>query len=335
MANINKNINYAGIPGGWRRGGAYPLDPSDVFYSLSSAQDYAQNDPTSYVGQYIAVVNEAERSAQAFMIVNVEGELVEIGSGTGSAMIFVDTLSALKTLGTPPTGVPEDLIVGQQAFVSENKKIYFLTSLGSTAPTSYVWESQASDAPIWNSTNSSINSRKVDFNYEEKTTADFDPSNYSDPGVVYFVSVEGTDHIIFNGKDFSSSIKSGVGVTAANAVDGVLYYTLDSQSGYYKLSVLNGESLLDLIPSVERLNDQDTSGVVTLNRLTDYINTQLQALSYDSSSGELSLGNGSATLTGVVNNASYDQTTSRLTLPSFGGEAVTVDIPSALVWQEI
>lgn len=335
MAGINKKINYAGIPGGWRRGGAYPLDPTSVFYSFESAQTYAQSDLTSYVGQYIAVVDEATKSAKAYMIANVEGELVEIGSGAGSAMIFVDSISALKTLGTPPTGVPDDLTIGQQAFVSEDRKIYFLTSVGSSAPTSYVWESQASDAPIWDSTNSAINSRKVNFNYEEKTTAEFDPSNYTDSGTVYFVSVEGTDHIVFNGKDFSSSIKPGTGVSASNAIEGVLYYILDSASGYYKLSVLDNGSLLNLVPSIETLNEQDTSGVVTLNKVTNYIDTQLRTLSYDSTSGEVSLGNGSATLTGVVNNVSYDQSTSRLTLPSFGGEAVTVDIPSEPTWQEI
>lgn len=81
MANINKSANYAGIPGGWRRGGAYPLDPTEVYYSLAEAEAYAASDVTAYVGQKIVVVDETKGKVSHYSIQS-DGTLEELGSAT-------------------------------------------------------------------------------------------------------------------------------------------------------------------------------------------------------------------------------------------------------------
>lgn len=178
-----------------------PLDSKSVFESDEALTSYAQG-VLAYPGQIVAVVY-SDNSVKVFVLDGNKNP-VELGSGNGSAMIFVDTVAALKTLGTPPTGVPDDLSVGQQVFVSADRKIYFLTALGATAPTSYVWESQASDAPVWDSANATINGSKVEF---KTATADtFDPSNYTDTGIIYFVTVGTDNHVVFNGQDFSDQL---------------------------------------------------------------------------------------------------------------------------------
>ena len=46
-----------GFPLNFRRGNPNPLDNSSVWKSLAEAQNYAQTDPTAYVGQILSVVN--------------------------------------------------------------------------------------------------------------------------------------------------------------------------------------------------------------------------------------------------------------------------------------
>lgn len=65
MANINKNeIGYNenttanALMVQYKRGLAAPMDISEVFTSLISAEQYAANDPISYAGQTIAVAGE-------------------------------------------------------------------------------------------------------------------------------------------------------------------------------------------------------------------------------------------------------------------------------------
>ena len=45
-----------GIPINQRRGNPLPLDNSEVWTTYEAAQNYATNDPTSYVGQILTVI---------------------------------------------------------------------------------------------------------------------------------------------------------------------------------------------------------------------------------------------------------------------------------------
>lgn len=378
MATIKKDGNSMGLPMNINRGNPIPLDTTEVWYSLSDAQNYAQNGATAYVGQIIVVVNEVEKSAQAFMIANVEGELIEVGSGTGSAMIFVDTIAGLTTLGIPPTGVPNDLAIGQQAFVSADKKIYFLTATGSSAPTSYVWESQASDAPVWetnNGSDSSLNGKKVTFEYVHIMNDEYDINNYKEEGKIYYVTVEDpanggpttssvvTSHVIFEGRDFSSSIVNlgNVDISTIQAdsiMDNVLYVyeivnpasTVEGkESGYYSginIAIASGEGenkkLVPLLPNIVTDLDAteaspDNSGIPTvefvLARISE-ISTNLSQHIEDNisySNGKLSVGivNPSSPkeieLTGVAHTPSVEGL--KLTIPVYGGQDIVFDVP--------
>lgn len=242
-----------------------PLDSKSVFESDEALASYAQG-VLAYPGQIVAVVY-ADNSVKVFVLDGNKNP-VELGSGNGSAMIFVDTVAALKTLGTPPTGVPNDLAIGQQAFVSADRKIYFLTTIGASAPTSYFWESQASDAPVWDSAIAAINGSKVEF---KTATADtFDPANYTDTGVIYFVTVGTENHVVFNGADYSKT--------------------------------LSEDEINDLIATAT-------------------------TLAFNSTSGSVSVGDNSATLTDVAHAPTYDATNLKLTIPVYGGSDVVVNIP--------
>lgn len=58
MATINKEYSFMEFPLSISRQSSFPLDRYSVFYTLSEAQDYASNNPLSYPGQVIAVVNQ-------------------------------------------------------------------------------------------------------------------------------------------------------------------------------------------------------------------------------------------------------------------------------------
>lgn len=85
-----KNIdNYTsadgfGLPVNIRRGNPNPLDNTEVHANIQKAIDYAQNDPTAYVGQVISYFikdidgNEIVKLAQ---IANEQGELTPVGNG--------------------------------------------------------------------------------------------------------------------------------------------------------------------------------------------------------------------------------------------------------------
>lgn len=84
MATIRKYVASTTIPKAVRRSYAFPLDASAVWYSYSEMANYAANNPTAYVGQIVSLVDE-QGNATAYIIKNVEGELLQVGSGVTSA----------------------------------------------------------------------------------------------------------------------------------------------------------------------------------------------------------------------------------------------------------
>lgn len=150
----------------------------------------------------------------------------------GASMIFVDNVASLTTLGTPPTGVSADLIVGQQAFVSDTQRVYFLTAVGDNAPTSYVWKLQASDAPTWQDT-----AKPVTF---YSTTSDgYNSISQKDGNTLYFLTDEGK---IYRGDvDVTSAVRimDSFG-DSSTAREGKLYIgpAPDGESAGYEVRVV-------------------------------------------------------------------------------------------------
>lgn len=98
MASKEKIIDYDssfgfGLPQDIRRGNPLPLDHSSVQLSLEDAEEYAKNDPTAYVGQIISVYIDDE--VKAFIIADTDGNLIEVGSGSGATYISKEDYESL------------------------------------------------------------------------------------------------------------------------------------------------------------------------------------------------------------------------------------------------
>lgn len=79
MANIVKNGAKMEFPLRIKRQYPASLDETSIWYSLEEAQTYAKTGATSYVGQPIAVVNEAERKVKLY-IIDINGDLSGVGT---------------------------------------------------------------------------------------------------------------------------------------------------------------------------------------------------------------------------------------------------------------
>jgi|SRR5699024_4663970 len=75
----DKSFAFMEFPLSMSRQDAFPLDKNSVFYSMSDAQTYAQTNPTAYVGQVIAVVEEGVSTI--YQIKNTAGDLEALGTG--------------------------------------------------------------------------------------------------------------------------------------------------------------------------------------------------------------------------------------------------------------
>lgn len=91
MAQINKNPALMALPSGIKRGVAAALDSTSVWYSYDLMAAYAQGGEaattagvavTSYVGQVLTLVDETNKKATAYVIMDAEGTLQEVGSAT-------------------------------------------------------------------------------------------------------------------------------------------------------------------------------------------------------------------------------------------------------------
>lgn len=88
MAEILKNNSFMALPSSIKRGNPAPLDVTEIWFSYDEMANYAATNATAYVGQQMALVNEDEKTAKAYIILNTDGDLQEIGSG-----VLTDNLS--------------------------------------------------------------------------------------------------------------------------------------------------------------------------------------------------------------------------------------------------
>ena len=93
ILNLKLPTNLTEYPNSFKRQGAFPLEAYSVFYAihdesgavtttaLQAAKDYAQNNPISYVGQILAVVDvnaEGATEVKVYKIENTAGDLVPL-----------------------------------------------------------------------------------------------------------------------------------------------------------------------------------------------------------------------------------------------------------------
>ena len=88
MAEILKNNSFMALPSSIKRGNPAPLDVSEIWFSYEEMAAYAATNATAYVGQQMALVDEENNTATAYIILNTAGDLQEIGAG-----VLTDDLS--------------------------------------------------------------------------------------------------------------------------------------------------------------------------------------------------------------------------------------------------
>ena len=90
MAIIKKDGNFMGLPMNIQRGNPIPLDDSSVYYSKATMETYAKSGVTAYVGQIITLVDETNKTCEAYMIANEAGTLIKLASTTASGDLAGD-----------------------------------------------------------------------------------------------------------------------------------------------------------------------------------------------------------------------------------------------------
>lgn len=90
MALIKKDGNFMGLPMNIQRGNPIPLDDSSVYYDRATMETYAKSGVTAYVGQIITLVDETNKSCEAYMISNEGGTLVKLAQTTASGDLAHD-----------------------------------------------------------------------------------------------------------------------------------------------------------------------------------------------------------------------------------------------------
>lgn len=90
MALIKKDGNFMGLPMNIQRGNPIPLDDSSVYYDRATMETYAKSGVTAYVGQIITLVDETNKSCEAYMISNEAGTLVKLASTVASGDLASD-----------------------------------------------------------------------------------------------------------------------------------------------------------------------------------------------------------------------------------------------------
>jgi len=79
MAVDNTQNSYAKMefPLTIKRQDAFSIDPTEIWPSLETAQEYAQTNPTAYVGQKLAVI--VDGVSTQYQIKNTAGDLESLG----------------------------------------------------------------------------------------------------------------------------------------------------------------------------------------------------------------------------------------------------------------
>ena len=102
MAIIKKDGNFMGLPMNIARGNPIPLDASEIWYSLEELKTYAKESPVAYVGQILGLVDETNQTSTAYIILNCEGDVQEVGKALladNNTIVIEDETLSLKDFG--------------------------------------------------------------------------------------------------------------------------------------------------------------------------------------------------------------------------------------------
>lgn len=77
---LKENINFVAFPSSFKRGNPIPLDVSSIWYNYDEMASYASSNVTAYVGQILGLIDIEKSSAKAYIILNKNGDLKELGT---------------------------------------------------------------------------------------------------------------------------------------------------------------------------------------------------------------------------------------------------------------
>lgn len=178
-------------------------------------------------------------------------------------------------------------------------------------------------------------------NFKYGAYADYQKLAVKDSNTLYFT----TDTLqIFKGAtEYTKSVKMVSALPESGQVQGVVYLRTND----FTLHTYNGTEYVQLtkgaVTTIPASGATDTT-VPTTKAVADYVNDKIAGVvggkgvfvtdvSYES--GVLSVAKGDApvttTLTGVVHDATYDAETRTISLPVFGGDALTINLGKDLV----
>lgn len=120
MALIKKDGTFMGLPMNIQRGNPIPLDDSSVYYDRATMEKYAKTGVTAYVGQIITLVNETDKTCEAYMISNEAGNLVKLAQTTASGDLAADVANLQSQVTTLIATVGADDTSGLQKAVKDN-----------------------------------------------------------------------------------------------------------------------------------------------------------------------------------------------------------------------
>lgn len=319
MAKQNVTMALMSFNNTFSRLSATPLDSTSVHYSLAAAQEYAQSNPYSYVGQIISVVDQSE--VKAYMIMNTEGDLEELGSGSTSSTLIVADEEAMLAL--------RDIEVGQMVFREDLSDTWIYKGPDPSQLSS--WQEVASNNDtVWD-----VSENKVLFSATTLSAYNaLDPKNnytlyfLTDVGKIYKGSTDVT----------SAVVKVGSFPEVANAVEGKLYVgpvtSGADATGFIKVKV--GSELIDIVPGyyTDGANwaSADSGKFATIGLIKSGIQSAIDAITYtttfDNSTGTVNVNDGTgAVLTGVAHDPTYNASQLKLTIPVYGGSNIEVNIP--------
>lgn len=320
MAVINKDLSLMSFNNTFSRLSARPLDSTSIYYTLQAAQTYAQTDPYAYVGQIISVVDESNETSTAYIIVNTAGDLEEIGTG-GSSTLVVQNVSDLTST------VANDLAVGQTAFVVSESRSYILTAIGATPPSTYQWTEMTSSDTAWSGTEDSVV-------FYALTQSQYNGIGSKDANTLYFITDSGS---VYKGsQNVTKFIVPTTSIPAA-ASDAIVDKLYINTTTYEAKVTADGATWINLTPGYitdggnwsETTNDSKLGTIAAIKQVITgalaTINTNAQ---FANATGTLTVGSGTgAVLTGVAHDPEWDAGQLTLTIPVYGQDAITVNIP--------
>jgi hypothetical protein len=68
------------LPISIKRNNPIPIDSTSIWYSYDEMAKYAVSNKAAYVGQILGLVDETNKNADAYIILNTDGELMKLGS---------------------------------------------------------------------------------------------------------------------------------------------------------------------------------------------------------------------------------------------------------------